>query len=118
MESPSVNVTKEFSFDAAHKLINYRGKCESLHGHTWQAQITVTGPLDKDGMVFDFTEMKSLIHQHIKNRVDHSYLNDIIEQPTAENIGLWIFEQISPHLPGITKIRVYESSTSFATLKF
>jgi 6-pyruvoyltetrahydropterin/6-carboxytetrahydropterin synthase len=45
-------------------------------------------------------------------------LNNFIPQPTAENIGLWIHEQLSPHLPGITEIKVFESPTSFATLSF
>ena len=28
-------VSKEFTFDAAHHLFNYEGKCKSLHGHTY-----------------------------------------------------------------------------------
>ena len=118
MQSQSISVTKEFTFDAAHKLENYRGKCESLHGHTWRAQVTVTGKIDEDGMVFDFTEMKRLINKHIKSRIDHSYLNDLISQPTAENIAIWIHEQLSPYLKNISEIRIYESPTSYATLTF
>ena len=118
MNCKSISVTKEFTFDAAHNLENYHGKCESLHGHTWKVQVTVTGSIDEDGMVFDFSEMKKIIYQHVRNSIDHKYLNDLIKQPTAENIGLWIYDQISPYLPGITEIKVFESSTSFATLTF
>ena len=114
----SITVTKEFTFDAAHNLENYRGKCESLHGHTWRIQVTVSGPVDNDGMVFDFSEMKKIINQHVRNKVDHSYLNEYIKQPTAENIGLWVYKQLSPHLSNIIEIKVFESPTSFATIEF
>jgi 6-pyruvoyltetrahydropterin/6-carboxytetrahydropterin synthase len=118
MKYKSISVTKEFSFDAAHNLDNYHGKCESLHGHTWRVQVTAAGKLKKDGMVLDFSEMKQTIEEKVRNILDHKYLNDIIKQPTAENIGLWIYAQLSSSLPGITKIKVFESSTSFATIKF
>ncbi|MCK5706487.1 MAG: 6-carboxytetrahydropterin synthase QueD [Candidatus Aureabacteria bacterium] len=118
MKYRSISVTKEFSFDAAHNLENYHGKCESLHGHTWKAQVTITAPLDNDGMVRDFSEMKNIINKHIKGKLDHSYLNETIKQPTAENIGLWIYEQLSPNISDISEITVYESPTSFSTIKF
>ena len=42
-------VSKEFTFDAAHHLFNYEGKCKSLHGHTYHLQIAVSGYLDDRG---------------------------------------------------------------------
>ena len=118
MNYKSISVTKEFSFDAAHNLNNYHGKCESLHGHTWKVQVKITGAPNKDGIVADFTDMKRIIEKNIKSKLDHSYLNDLISQPTAENIGLWIHENLSAHLSGITEIKVFESLTSFATITF
>jgi 6-pyruvoyltetrahydropterin/6-carboxytetrahydropterin synthase len=118
MNCKNISVTKEFSFDAAHLLENYHGKCEALHGHTWRVQVTAAGPMNPEGIVLDFTDMKRIIDQHVRNKLDHSYLNNFISQPTAENIGLWIHEQLSSHLPGITEIKVFESPTSFATLSF
>ena len=47
-------VSKEFTFDAAHHLFNYEGKCKSLHGHTYHLQIAVSGYLDERGMTYDF----------------------------------------------------------------
>lgn len=49
---------KEFTFDAAHRLERYRGKCEALHGHTYRLAVTLKGHRDDDDMVFDFTELK------------------------------------------------------------
>ena len=47
-------VSKEFTFDAAHHLFHYEGKCKSLHGHTYHLQIAVSGYLDERGMTYDF----------------------------------------------------------------
>ncbi|MDF9502052.1 6-carboxytetrahydropterin synthase, partial [Bacillus cereus] len=46
-------VSKEFTFDAAHHLFHYEGKCKSLHGHTYHLQIAVSGLLDERGMTYD-----------------------------------------------------------------
>jgi len=118
MKYKSISVTKEFSFDAAHRLQKTKSKCEALHGHTWKVCITVTGELSENGMVFDFTKLKEIIDSCIISQLDHTYLNDIIDQPTAENIGMWIYEQLSTYLPKISEVRVYESPSSYATLKF
>ncbi|MBN1521976.1 MAG: 6-carboxytetrahydropterin synthase QueD [Candidatus Aureabacteria bacterium] len=118
MDYQSISITKEFFFDAAHRLEKTKSKCETLHGHTWKVQVTVTEELKDDGMVHDFTDMKKIIDHCVRNRLDHSYLNDFIEQPTAENIGLWIYRELKPHLAHISKIRVYESPTSYATITF
>ncbi|URA09692.1 6-carboxytetrahydropterin synthase QueD [Thermospira aquatica] len=82
---------KEFTFDAAHNLINYNGKCEHLHGHTYKLQVTVEGPKDETtGMVCDFAELKQIVHEYIIQKLDHAYLNDIVPLSTAENLATWI----------------------------
>jgi len=118
MKEYEATVTKEFCFDAAHKLEDISGKCESLHGHTWKVQITLKGRINENGIIYDFTKMKAVIDEHVKKHLDHKYLNEIIPQPTAENIALWIYHRLENLLPGIYKIRVYESPQSYATIKF
>ena len=118
MEYTKAEVTKEFSFDAAHRLKDVTGKCESLHGHTWKVQITIEGKINENGIVYDFTKMKKVLNEKIKSKLDHRFVNDIIEQPTAENIALWIYNEVKNILPNISKIRVYESPESFATIYF
>jgi len=113
-------VTKRFEFDYAHKLPNYDGNCANLHGHRGVAEFTFKSAppsLKKEGMVIDFKDVKQIIDPIIK-KLDHAYLNDIIENPTAENICFWLFEQIEKtdlyfHL---VKIRVYETPGSWADL--
>jgi 6-pyruvoyltetrahydropterin/6-carboxytetrahydropterin synthase len=110
-------VTKEFTFDAAHNLVNYHGKCEKLHGHTYRVQITVSGEVDDEDMVIDFLELKEIARREAIDLLDHSYLNDIIPQPSAENIARWIFKRIEESLKGpsreLYEIAVWETPTSF-----
>ena len=107
---------KEFSFDAAHNLVEYHGKCERLHGHTYRLAVTLKGTPDREGMVFDFCELSSLVKEKAIKKLDHSYLNDIIPQPTAENIALWIWRQIEEHSArpncALYSVEVWETATS------
>ncbi len=79
-------VAKKIDFDAAHRLPGYVGKCGNLHGHRWTIELAVDGPVNPDtGMVADFTILKNFL-EGIKEELDHKLLNEIIENPTAENI--------------------------------
>lgn len=106
-------VTKEFSFDAAHNLINYHGSCEKLHGHTWKLHVTVRAPVGQDGLAFDFVELKKIVHAKVISRLDHVYLNDLLKQSSAENLAVWIWEELK-ELP-LYEIKVWETPTSFIT---
>lgn len=75
----------EYAFEAAHKLPDHPGKCSQLHGHRWNVTFEIAvAELDRNGMVIDFHELKQLVAE-----LDHTYLNDIIETPTAEQLSLW-----------------------------
>lgn len=87
---------KKFEFDAAHNLINYHGKCERLHGHTYTLIVKLEGTRDKEDMVYDFVDLKNLVKEHILSEFDHHYINDFIEQPTAENIAVYIWDKLEP----------------------
>ena len=114
-------VSKEFSFDAAHNLVKFHGKCEKLHGHTYKLVVTVAGKKDDEGMVIDFNELKRVVKNYVLNILDHSYINDILEQPSAENIAEWIWNKISDKLQTdryfLYEIRLYETPTSYVTLR-
>ena len=81
-------VSKEFTFDAAHHLFNYEGKCKSLHGHTYHLQIAVSGYLDERGMTYDFGDLKNIYKNHLEPYLDHRYLNESLPymNTTAENM--------------------------------
>lgn len=107
---------KEFSFDAAHNLVEYHGKCERLHGHTYKIAVTLKGTPDSEGMILDFCELSSLVKEKVIETLDHRYLNDIIPQPTAEYIALWIWGQIEEPVKrpncALYSVEVWETATS------
>ncbi|MFA5327446.1 MAG: 6-carboxytetrahydropterin synthase [Prolixibacteraceae bacterium] len=138
-----IRVTKQFSFEMSHALLNYDGLCRNIHVHSYKWQITVIGePLQdsgspKDGMVIDFSILKKIIQQHIVTQLDHSLminekaptdklseLGQMYErhhvvpfQPTSENMVLYIAEKVKPLLPEhivLFSVRLYETSNSFA----
>jgi 6-pyruvoyltetrahydropterin/6-carboxytetrahydropterin synthase len=87
-------VTKEFSFDSAHYLTDYYGKCEQMHGHTYWLKVTVEGKVQENGMVIDFALIKQIVKNRILNKLDHKTLNDIIPNPSAERIAIWIWKKL------------------------
>ena len=111
-----MDIFKEFTFDSAHYLPNVPDthKCRRMHGHTYRVRVVVRGPLDPVlGWVYDFADVKKLITT-IKNRLDHFTLNDIegLENPTAENLAIWIWNQLEPDLPGLKELWVLETPES------
>jgi len=108
-------ITKKFTFDSAHKLLNYEGKCKHLHGHTYTLNVTVKGEVEKNsGMIIDFGDIKKIVKKNALDTLDHNYLNDIIEQPTAENIAVWIWNHLNKDL-NLFKIELWETPDSFVT---
>ena len=86
-------VSKEFTFDAAHHLFHYEGKCKSLHGHTYHLQIAVSGFLDERGMTYDFGDIKAIYKNYLEPHLDHRYLNETLPymNTTAGKYGLLDF---------------------------
>ncbi len=71
-----LEVLKSFTFDASHRLPNYKGKCANLHGHTWKLVVGVSGEVDGvTGFVVDFSQLSDLVRRHVLEHVlDHAYL--------------------------------------------
>lgn len=114
-------LSKDFKFDAAHNLIQYHGKCEKLHGHTYRMRIVLEGQPDSEGMIIDFCEVKDIVKERVISRLDHSYLNDIITQPSAENIALWVWNELYDSLRRdncrLYEVHIWETETSSVTLR-
>jgi len=115
-----LSITKIFEFAYAHSLPNHKGKCKNTHGHNCQLEIEITeSPLDfmsdYDGMILDFGDLKGIVNKEVIDKLDHTYLNDVIPIPTAENMALWIRDSLIDFFGGgLVRIRVYETSTSYA----
>ena len=87
-------ITREFSFDAAHYLTNYYGKCERMHGHTYRLQVTLEGEVQSNGLVIDFVVLKRIVKKQVLDLLDHHLLNDVIENPSSERVTMWIWERL------------------------
>ncbi|PLV58661.1 6-carboxytetrahydropterin synthase QueD [Thermotoga sp. KOL6] len=109
-------LVKRFSFEAAHNLTKYHGKCEKLHGHTYRLAVKVEGPLNEEKMVIDFSELKKIVEERVIKKLDHTYLNELFEQPTTENVAIWIWKQLSKPLESrgvhLLEIELWETETS------
>ncbi len=108
-----MRLSKEFKFDSAHYLKDYHGKCERLHGHTYRMLVTIEGPVQANGLVMDFVEIKRIVKEKIIEKFDHANINDFLEHSTAENMCIYAWEQLKDDLP-LVEIRIWETDTSCA----
>ena len=129
----------EHSFDSAHFLAGYEGKCANIHGHRWKVEIEVCsenlvsgGQLD--GMVVDFSDLKRDVKEMVDS-CDHALLVqrgtmrektleclkedgfNIIEldfRPTAENFSAFFFNEMKSRGYSVKRATVYETPTNCA----
>ena len=104
------------SIAAAHRLREYGGNCERLHGHNWRVDVTVeSDSLDGRGIALDFREIKTALAE-LLSRFDHRYLNDVAPfdalNPSSENFARYIFEEMEKRIPPpvkVSRVAVWES---------
>lgn len=118
-----MKIQTEVIISSAHKLPNYPFECKNIHGHNWKIEVIIEGSLGEYDMVLDFKKIKEVLKKY-----DHVYLNDLIENPTAENLARKFALEISElgysldsfnnrytRFDWVT-VRVYESEKSFAEI--
>lgn len=143
---PKTTVCKQFSFDAAHRLLNHDGKCANEHGHTYKLEVFVRGVVNditkhpKQGMVVDFYDISTVWKESLEPYLDHQNLNEsigpMIGITTAENMATWILDKFSTALnarliaeaaeqdepvsifvPELFKVRLWETPTGYAEVE-
>lgn len=133
-------LTAENSFDAAHFLAGYEGKCANLHGHRWRVLVEIKGAqLEKSGqirgMLLDFGQVKEEVKK-MTDFFDHSFIYETgslkpktIEaleeekfrmipvpfRPTAENFAKHFYEEMEKKGLPVSKVTVYETPNNCAT---
>jgi 6-pyruvoyltetrahydropterin/6-carboxytetrahydropterin synthase len=111
----SVEIVKEFSFDAAHFLPTaaeghpYR----RMHGHSFTAEVALAGTPDPaSGWLVDFAVIEAALAA-LRDRLDHRVLNDLagLGVPTLENLAAWIYRALDAELPGLVRVTVRRPSS-------
>ena len=124
----------EQSFDSAHFLAGYVGKCRNIHGHRWRVVIEIAGENLDDGMVVDFTDIKAAL-KALTDNLDHSLVMEkdtlkpqtyecLVDEgfrimimdfrPTAENFAKYFFDEIKNKGFNIRAAEVYETPNNCA----
>ncbi len=136
-----IRITKEFKFEMAHALVGHNGPCRNIHGHSYQLKVTVKGTVKNgtsdpdEGMVVDFTIIKSIVDKLIVHEYDHSlvlwdkmkinttqfsFMNKLILvpfNPTCENLLVYYADLIKKELPHnleLTYLLLRETPNSYA----
>lgn len=112
----TVRMTREFSFDAAHRLprVPAGHRCGQVHGHTFKVEVHYSGEVDPDtGWIGDHREVAAAVRE-LTARLDHQLLNDIegLENPTVETLCGWFWAQLQPAVPGLEEIVVHETPSA------
>ena len=120
----SMTICKIFRFDSAHWLPNYQGKCANLHGHSWTLEVEIAGPIDPfTGMVMDFASLKEIVKDQVLEKLDHTCLNELVKNPTCENILKWALAKLETRLKyddklKLKRLRLWETPDSYAEINY
>ncbi len=140
-------ITRRLEFDAGHRIPNHASQCKHLHGHRYAIEITLSGDIitkegiSEQGMVMDFSHVKSIAKQELVDAWDHAFLVyrddkavlDFLQSlpghktvvldavPTAENLAMLAFSRLNEayrdtygnHLR-LERVRIYETPNNWA----
>lgn len=128
------SVGREIHFSYGHRLLDHPGKCARLHGHNGRAVVELSAVgLDAGGMVMDFYQIKESIGKWIAEKLDHRMIlasrdplakllraqgEDFVEMeenPTAEAIARWIYEEARRMKLPVSRVTLWETENSFAS---
>ena len=110
----SARIGKQYNFCASHQLTGVPDshQCAKLHGHNYVVEVELRGEVKPStGFIVDFAEIDRAFSSLIE-RLDHSHLNDTLENPTAENLAQWLMDNHSPHFA--FSVKVWETDKCWA----
>lgn len=110
-------LTKDFRFEASHRLPHHDGKCFRLHGHSFKGQVHLMSPTlieegPKQGMVIDYSDVSKVVKAMVDEHLDHYHLNDLLSNPTSENLAQWVYTYLKPDLPMLVAVEIEETCTA------
>lgn len=116
--TPQATVSKELVFDAAHFITDHPAKCSNLHGGRYRLHVEVTGRIDPvTGCVVDYGYLKRVVNRRVVERFDHHNLNlaapELAWRSSTEMICAHVWECLIDYLPGLSGLRLYETTQSW-----
>ena len=125
-------ITKKYKFCAAHRYWNsdwdedknfsvFREDVK-LHGHNYELDVTIGGPVDKDsGFIINIMDLNSVMEEFVISNLDHSQIDKDVDwfqdkQPSTENLVVYIWEQIASRIPEpayLYSIKLQETPTIY-----
>ncbi len=130
-----MKVSRDFEFDAAHRVLGHSGSCGYLHGHRYRLQVVVEAAnLNALGMLIDFGDLKRIVEERLVSKWDHAalfrYDDPLVpaileaqpeapervitlpDNPTAEVMAKTAFQDIGKALPEgltLTEVTIWET---------
>lgn len=113
-------LSKDFRFEASHRLAHHDGKCARLHGHSFRGTVTVAGDSlyaegPKRGMIMDYADISAALGPLLEHNLDHWHLNETLpelDDPTSEAIAKWIYDRLARVLPHLVSVEIRETCTA------
>jgi 6-pyruvoyltetrahydropterin/6-carboxytetrahydropterin synthase len=117
----AVELTKEYRFEAAHRLprVPEGHKCARLHGHSYKIELEARGPVDPEaGWLFDFAKLDEA-WEPLHALFDHRNLNDVpgLENATSENLAIYIWNALRPRISQLSAVTVWETTDGKCTYR-
>lgn len=112
-----MKVVRSYRFEAAHHLEWHPGKCSRQHGHSYRLEVTVEGPVDDRGVVVDFADVDAVVDHHVIDVLDHTDLNALVDNPTAEVVAVWIGNALTRADLAWTSLRLWETERGSVVLQ-
>ena len=116
-----MQIRKSFTFEAAHTLPHHPGKCARLHGHSYRLDVACEGPLQATGpaagMIQDFDVVSGVVKAAVISELDHRSLNELLENPTAEMVIVWIWHRLEQELPELAELTLWETPNACVVLR-
>lgn len=92
-----------------------------MHGHSYRLEVALRGSLRSRGpargMIEDFERIERIVGDRVLAALDHQNLNELIDNPTVENIVLWIWKQLDGALTRLDELVLWETATACAVLR-
>ena len=108
----TVEITQQFTFDAAHRLSAGAEENRRLHGHSFYVEVTLRGEPDpKTGFLRDFGEVDAALKE-VRGLLDHHLLNEVegLGAPTLENLARFIYQRARDRLPQVARVKIARPS--------